>query len=170
MNCSINLIIKLATIHKPLDVWAAHFVAAQTLWIALQTQTTSIVIDQSTRVPDRTSNIGKEKKKTARYPPPFTRKLRKWNTFCVVHPYSGTLHSILINWTYKRNQAPKKFRFLTTLMTQPQDIHQKFRNTQSLEPNAHRSCRRAQSKGKIKKRKPNQNRYHWAIRSSLHRS
>lgn len=39
--------------------------------------------------------------------PPFTRKLRKWNTFCVVHPYSGTLHSILINCTCQRNHSPR---------------------------------------------------------------
>ncbi|BAS82023.1 Os03g0120350, partial [Oryza sativa Japonica Group] len=37
--------------------------------------------------------------------PPFTIKFMKWNTFCVVHPYSGTLHSILINWTSATNET-----------------------------------------------------------------
>uniref|UniRef100_A0A0A9FU90 Uncharacterized protein n=1 Tax=Arundo donax TaxID=35708 RepID=A0A0A9FU90_ARUDO len=45
---------------------------------------TSCTFRRSTNTTDRT---------------PFTRKFSKWNTFCVVHPYSGTLHSILINWT-----------------------------------------------------------------------
>lgn len=35
--------------------------------------------------------------------PPLTMKFIRWKTFCVVHPYSGTLNSILISW----NCAPQ---------------------------------------------------------------
>jgi len=58
--------------------------------------------------------------------PPFTRKFRKWNTFCVVHPYSGTLHSILINWICKRNQTPQIQNSLRTLQCRLSQVVSKF--------------------------------------------
>lgn len=36
-----------------------------------------------------------------KYKPAFTKKFRKWKTFCVVQPYSGTLYSIRISWICK---------------------------------------------------------------------
>lgn len=78
---------------KPLAACSAHHAWRQTLELELQRQKIN------TR---RQKIIMYLQLASYTHRPPFTRKLRKWKTFCVVHPYSGTLNCILTNWIYNK--------------------------------------------------------------------
>jgi len=60
------------------------------------TKTTDRTANFTTRDSYKTQTISREKDNIIKgYKPAFTTKFKKWKTFCVVQPYSGTLHSIL---------------------------------------------------------------------------
>ena len=95
--------------------------------------------------PNQTTKANESKTTEMLRSPPLTRKFRKWNTFCVVQPYSGTLHSILINWTCQRNQAPR-FQNSGPLSAAPLSISPTIPPA-PLRLRAHRSNQRGQSSG-----------------------